>query len=80
MTGLDLPSLSVPVDRIAAFRYQGGWVQIPAQVDERHLVDYGTVYDYEAGPIGILTLAYADSSTYTGPDPDPLFDDDDDPR
>ena len=36
MTGLDLPSFSgAPVDRIAAFRYQGTWIQIPVQVGQR---------------------------------------------
>jgi hypothetical protein len=73
MAGLDLPSFQgLPVDRIAAFRYQGGWIQIPVQVDQRHVVDFGVVYG--GGPLGIATLAYSDSGTYTGPDPDPSFD------
>jgi hypothetical protein len=76
MTGLDLPAFSgAPVDRIAAFRYQGGWIQIPVQIDERDLVDFGTVYDQ--APTGIATLTYTDGATYAGPDSDPLFDDDD---
>ena len=79
MTGLDLPSFSgAPVDRIAAFRYQGGWVQIPVQVDERDIVDFRDVYNNVIPwPVPILTLAYTDPTTYTGPDSDPLFDDDD---
>jgi len=76
LTGLDLPWLSgVPVDRIAAFRYQGEWIQIPVQIDERDTVDFGTVYDL--APVGIATLTYTDAATHTGPDSDPLFDDDD---
>ena len=78
MAGLDLPSFSgVPVDRIAAFRYQGGWIQIPVQVDERDLVDARVVHNYPEYPIEFSTLAYTDSTTYTGPDSDPLFDGDD---
>ncbi len=79
MTGLDLPSFSgVPVDRIAAFRYQGGWIQIPVQVDERDVVDFRDVYNNVLPwPVPIWTLAYTDPTTYTGPDSDPLFDDDD---
>jgi len=76
MTGLELPPFSgVPVDRIAAFRYQAGWVQIPLQIDERDWVDFGTVYDQ--APVGIVTLAYTDPTTYSGADSDPLFDGDD---
>ncbi len=76
MQGQDLPALSgAEVDRVVAFAYSGGWIQIPVQIDERKLVDYGVVYD--TTPIGILSLAYADPDTYTGADSDPAFDDDD---
>lgn len=76
MVGQDLPSLlGLPVDRVVAFRYQGGWEQIPVQIDERKLVDFGVVYNQ--APIGVVTLAYADPSTYTGADTDPSFDTDD---
>lgn len=76
MTGANLGSFSgAPVDRVVAFRYQAGWVQIPLQIDERHTVDFGAVYNQ--GPIGITTLAYADPSTYSGADSDPGFDADD---
>jgi hypothetical protein len=64
-----------PIGEIVAFRYEGGWQQIPVQVDERTMVDFATVYDQP--PVGLLTTAYADSTTYTGPDDDPAFDDND---
>lgn len=63
------------VDRIVAFRYASGWVQIPLQVDERKRVDYGEVYGL--GSVGLETIAYVDALTYTGPDHDPAFDADD---
>ena len=76
LTGTVLPALQgIAPSRIVAFRYDGGWVQIPVQVDERVVVDFGTVYDSTA--TGITTLSYADTSTYTGPDTDPTFDADD---
>jgi hypothetical protein len=76
MVGQDLPSLlGLPVDRVVAFRYQGGWEQIPVQIDARKLVDFGVVYNQ--APIGVVTPAYADPSTYTGADTDPNIDTDD---
>jgi hypothetical protein len=79
LEGASLPTLAGgPVGAIVAFRYEegaGGWQQIPVQVDERKLVDFGVVYNL--APIGITTMAYADATTYTGPDPDPGFDADD---
>lgn len=61
--------------RIVAFRWDGQWTQIPVQVDERTLVDFGAIYDTTA--TGFTVLAYADTSTFTGADPDPFFDADD---
>jgi hypothetical protein len=76
LTGADLPSFSgLAPDTIVAFRYDGQWLQIPVQVDERTIIDYGGVYGQ--GPIGILTSVYADPDAYTGADPDPTFDEDD---
>jgi len=65
----------VPVDDIVAFRYDDGWYQIPVQIDERTMVDFAVVYGL--APIGLATPAYADTTTFTGPDADPTFDDDD---
>ncbi|MHC4443543.1 MAG: hypothetical protein ACYTBZ_04585 [Planctomycetota bacterium] len=76
ITGIDLSlMLGLPVNEVVAFRYQGGWQQIPVQIDERKVVDYGIVYNTD--PVSLYTTAYADSSTYTGPDDDPAFDGDD---
>jgi hypothetical protein len=79
MTGLDLPEfIGLQVDRIAAYRYQGGWIQIPVQVDERDTVDFRDVYNnIIPWSVPIWTLSYTDPGTYAGPDSNPLFDDDD---
>jgi len=73
-----------PTD-IVGFKYvQGIWTQIPVQVDERALLDIVTPY----GPIASVTgtplspanpkiYFYCDASTYTGADPTPTFDSDD---
>lgn len=76
MRGADLPALmGYPPDQVVGFRYEGGWVQIPVQIDERKIVDYGVVYNL--GVVGLTTATYADPDTYCGSDPDPLFDADD---
>lgn len=76
LTGADIAALTgLPVDDIVAFKYLGGWIQIPVQIDERKVVDYGVVYD--DGVYGVTTLAYTDPNTYTGPDTDLAFDSDD---
>jgi hypothetical protein len=63
------------VDNIVGFRFQNSWQQVPVQIDERKYIDFGTVYNVD--PVGIETIAYADSNTYVGPDIDPNFDSDD---
>ena len=62
-------------DKVVAFRYSSGWVQIPLQIDERALNDFGTVYD--TIPLGVTTVGYADAGTFAGADPDPTFDSND---
>lgn len=77
LTGSELPALvGLGVDAVVAFRYAGGWLQIPMQIDERKVVDYRDVYNGVVDP-GITTLAYADPDTYCGADTDPTFDADD---
>lgn len=74
--GAQLPSLQgVAVDLVVGFRYEDGWQQIPIQIDERKVVDFGSVYGCLL--TGLTTLAYADPNTYCGADPDPTFDADD---
>jgi hypothetical protein len=61
--------------RVVAFRYDEGWIQIPVQIDERDVVDFGTIYNTD--PTGYTVLTYTDTSVFTGPDSDPIFDADD---
>lgn len=76
MSGAPLSALTgMAVDRIAAFRYQNGWQQIPVQIDEKKWVDYGTVNN--RAPVGYGTMAYTDSGTYVGADNDLTFDSND---
>jgi hypothetical protein len=76
MTGADLPwCQGWEPDEIVAFRYDGGWLQIPVQVDERDWRDLATIYDTTA--LGIVFPVYTDTSTFTGPDSNAAFDEDD---
>ena len=75
LRGADLPKLdgTDPGD-VVAFSWDGEWIQVPVQVDERAVVDYGVVrqigngFDHEA---------YTDPGTFAGADPDPTLDDGD---
>ncbi len=92
--GADMPdvvALGLDPDRLLGFRWDdatAGWVQIPVQVDERVVVDFGsqpnnnntagtvgTVYGTAA--IGVTATQYADAGTWVGADGDPTFDADD---
>lgn len=76
INGQSLPALlSVASSNIVAFRFHGVWEQIPVQVDERRLADFGVIYGN--APNGIAALVYADNGTYTGADTNALFDADD---
>jgi hypothetical protein len=76
LKGADLPMLmGAEPTRVVAFRYDSDWIQIPLQIDEMAVVDFGTIYNID--PTGYTVLTYADTSTFTGPDPDPTFDEDD---
>jgi hypothetical protein len=78
LTGAELPSLlGLPPSTVVAFRYQGGWVQIPVQIDERDIATFNQVYGggYPQGDIDVET--YTDPGTYVGADSNPLFDADD---
>jgi hypothetical protein len=80
LTGADVPSLQglAPGD-IVAFRYNGGWQQIPVQVDQRFVQNFSTVYNGLLGfaNVNVSELVYADPGTFTGPDPNPTLDTDD---
>lgn len=79
VTGADIPALlGADPTRVVAFRREGGWRQIPVQVDERKQVDYAAVRsDNEAGGRPFSNLAYADPGTFSGADPDASLDSDD---
>jgi hypothetical protein len=73
LTGSDVGSLiGAGVGNVVGFRYQGGWQQIPIQIDERDLVDLAKPYN--ASATGFTALQYSDPNTFTGADSNPLFD------
>jgi hypothetical protein len=76
LAGARLPSLiGAPPRRVVAFRWAGGWKQVPVQVDERARVDLGAAY--AQAPVGITALTYTDPGTLIGRDPNPKLDADD---
>ncbi len=76
ITGAELPSLlGTTPGRLVAFRWKGGWKQVPVQVDERALIDLGSAYDSD--PVGVTQLTYTDPGTFVGADPDASLDGDD---
>lgn len=68
--------------RVVAFKYDGGWTQIPVQVDERKTVSVRTLYP-PTGANSYVTSAtfnlevYADPGTRTGADTDLALDSND---
>ncbi len=76
VTGADVSSLiGAAPGTVVAFRYDGGWVQIPVQVDERDVKTFATVYNGQGGITGPETqLFYTDANMWTGPDSDPNVD------
>ena len=77
LTGSQVPRLvGAQPGAVVAFRWLNDrWEQVPVQVDERALVDLGRVYN--STPAGVTTLTYTDSGTFTGADPNPNVDADD---
>jgi hypothetical protein len=79
VTGEGVPALiGAQPGSIVAFDWDGGWHQVPVQVDERKIVDYPAVRagNQSAGR-PFTHLAYADPGTFAGADPDPALDADD---
>ena len=74
LTGSDVPRLiGAQPGKILAYRYyNGAWTQMPVQVDERAMIDLNTVYNQPAN--GVRVLTYTDPGTFTGADPDPTVD------
>jgi hypothetical protein len=77
LKGSDTPRLiGAAPGKVLAFRYLNGrWDQIPVQVDERALIDLGTVSD--ESPNGVKLMTYTDPNTFAGADPDPTIDSND---
>ena len=74
VTGADLPRLvGAQPGKVIAYRYfDGAWQQVPVQVDERAMIDLGTVYNEAAN--GVRVLTYTDPGTFAGADPQPAVD------
>jgi hypothetical protein len=79
--------LGTPPDEIVGFAWNGGWEQIPVQVDERHTISARQLYP-ETPSVGYVDPGdpylpsfdievYADPKTRSGADADAAFDADD---
>jgi hypothetical protein len=85
VTGADLPVFNNgPKTTIVGFRWNGtGWQAVPIQVDERAVVNFGKIYNnpsavfYSSQPGLVNALVYTTGNTWTGADPNPKFDADD---
>ena len=84
LKGSALPGLvgTAPSD-VVAFAFDGGWQQVPVQIDERHTINVRQLYPtsvngYVGGTsLGFELNVFADEKTRSGADADPTFDNDD---
>ncbi len=78
MTGANVLNLQgiAPGD-LVAFQYNGGWQQVPVQVDERAVINFTQVYNGSTTYGSFSRLDYTDAGTFTGADPDATLDADD---
>jgi hypothetical protein len=76
LKGSDIAGLiGVEPSFVVAFSYDDGWEQIPVQVDERAVIDYPTVRQFNQTSGRPFTHeAYTDPGTFAGADPDPTLD------
>lgn len=85
LTGAQLPMLlNGPRPTVVGFRWTGTeWINIPIQIDERAVVNFGKIYNnpnaqyYSSKPALTNALVYTSGNTWTGNDPNPKFDADD---
>ncbi|HZP56844.1 MAG TPA: hypothetical protein VFC53_04730 [Dehalococcoidia bacterium] len=81
ITGASVPLLQgAAPSAVVAFAWNAGWQQVPVQVDERFTQNFSAIYDNTPPPFSstnINVLVYADPNTFTGADPDPTLDADD---
>ncbi len=77
LTGAQLSKLTTAKPaQIVGFASTGtGWRQIPVQVDERKVLNFGTVYHGAANNVNIV--GYTSNKTWAGKDPNKNFDADD---
>jgi hypothetical protein len=77
ITGASTPSLQGinPKTLVAFARTATAWRQIPVQVDERKLLNFGRVYGGGANNVNVL--GYADVNTHAGKDSNKKLDADD---
>lgn len=55
-------------DDVVAFTWDGGWVQVPVQVDERKRADYRVIRQRSMSSAQFTEMVYADPDTWTGAD------------
>ena len=85
LTGADIPQLNNGAKAdLVGFRWTGSaWVQLPIQIDERAVVNFGKIYNnpsavfYGSQPGLVNQLVYTSGNTWTGNDPDRKFDSND---
>jgi hypothetical protein len=65
-----------PADMVGFRMENNNWEQIPIQIDERAILDAAVPYN-SPQPIGAELLLYTDPNTFTGADPNPEFDEND---
>lgn len=83
LKGSALPKLNgADPGRVVAYKWNGSWVQVPVQIDERHVVSARSLYP-KAAPAYVNNIStfdvevYADAKTRSGADADASFDADD---
>jgi len=85
LTGAALPTfVNGSKTTIVGFRWTGSaWAKVPIQIDERAVVNFGKIYKnylgsfYGSTPSLVNQLVYTSGNTWTGNDPNPSFDADD---
>jgi hypothetical protein len=85
VSGASLPTfVNGPKAPLVGFRWTGtAWVQLPIQIDERAVVNFGKIYNnvnvafYGSDPKNFSALVYTSPNTFTGPDTNSKFDADD---
>lgn len=69
ITGEQAPRLiGAEPSEVVAFSYEGGWRQVPVQVDERKMLDYRPIRQRGPNSNGFTALGYADPDTWAEAD------------